>query len=56
MTDKIILDLTYKLQHELELMDDIELASFMHDKLIRYDGKLYQLIKENIYEPINAEQ
>lgn len=56
MSDKIIIDLTYKLQHELQLMDDIELASFMHDKLIRYDGKLYQLIKENIYEPINAEQ
>lgn len=56
MSEKIILDLTYKLQHELQLMDEIELASFMHDKLLRYDGKLYQLIKENVYESINAEQ
>ena len=38
----IILDLTYKLQHELSLLTEDELARFMHGKILRYDNKLYQ--------------
>lgn len=38
----IILELTYKLQYELSLLSEDELAQFMHGKILRYDNKLYQ--------------
>lgn len=39
----VILDLTYKLQYELERMSDEELKNYLRNKVLRYDNKLWVL-------------
>jgi hypothetical protein len=51
---KTIIDFTFKLQYELFLLTDDELARFMQDKILRYDNKLYHHI--GVHDAVISEQ
>jgi hypothetical protein len=42
-----VIDLTYKLQYELSLLTQEELARYMQGKVLRYNDKLYHYIGDH---------
>ena len=52
MSELKVLELTIKLQQELEKMTDKEFKAFMRGKVLKHDGKLYGLNKPKKKEKV----